>query len=82
MGVVRYGAGTGRFRRLQLQANLEAALYPLADAGWSLDFQAVRRHLNVAADRLATAACHLAATLRAAGTLTPVVRVDWLIAGS
>ena len=67
LAVVRYGAGTGRFKRLVLQAQLEQALGPLAARGWSLTWQAVRRRLNKAADRLATIGVFWAEALRRAG---------------
>ena len=54
LAVVRYGAGTGRFQRSLLQAQMELALGPLAQRGWRLQWHAVRRRLNKAADRLAT----------------------------
>ena len=52
--MVRYGAGTGRFQRPILEAQIELALGPLAQRGWALQWQAVRGRLNKAADRLAT----------------------------
>ena len=67
LAVVRYGAGTGRFKRLILQAQLEQALGPLAARGWLLTWQAVRRRLNKAADRLATLGVFWAEALRRAG---------------
>eukprot|EP00969_Alexandrium_andersonii_P112838 4987504-Alexandrium_andersonii.AAC.1 len=50
---------------------------PLADAAWRglpLDWQAVRRHLNEEANRLATDAVFRAAVARDAGRLAPDVR--------
>ena len=67
LAAVRYGAGTGRFRRLHLGAQMDQALRPLAERGWTLSWQAVRRQLNGAADRLATLGVHWASRLKHAG---------------
>ena len=75
---IRYGAGTGRFRRLQIQTHLEGGLRPLAEEGWVLEFQAVRRRLNQGADALATDGVHWAQELRAAGETGPHFRTQWL----
>ena len=53
LAVVRYGAGTARLRRPELQAHLEGALGRALAAGWRLQWCAVRRRLNRAADALA-----------------------------
>ena len=63
LAVVRYGAGTGRFQRVALQAQMELSLAPLAQRGWALQWHAVRRRLNKAADRLATLGVFWAAVL-------------------
>lgn len=68
LAAVRYGAGTGRFRTVALQATMEAGLGPLAARGWLLTWQAVRRRLNVGSDRLATLGVFWAAELKARGT--------------
>ena len=52
-GVVRYGADTGRLRQPEMQAHLDGPLADAAEAGWRLTWQAVRRRLNAAADRIA-----------------------------
>ncbi|CAK0854587.1 unnamed protein product, partial [Prorocentrum cordatum] len=75
---IRYGAGTGRFRRLELQAEIEEGLAPLAAEGWVLEFQAVRRRLNSGADALATEGVEWAAELRAQGDLRVQSRTRWL----
>ena len=67
LAAVRYGAGTGRYRRLALQAQMEHGLQRLATAGWTLRWQAVRRRLNRAADALATLALAWANALYALG---------------
>ena len=65
LAVIRYGAGTGRFRRPALQAQMEQGLGPLATRGWSLSWQAVRRRLNIGSDRLATLGVFWAQALHA-----------------
>ena len=77
LAVVRYGAGTARIRRPQIQAHLELALSQAARAGWVLDWQAVRRRLNKAADAMATEAVHWAHKLRAQGCLQPTLAFEW-----
>ena len=67
LAAVRYGAGTGRYRRIALQAQMEHGLQRLATAGWTLIWQAVRRRLNRAADALATLALAWASALFADG---------------
>ena len=56
LGVIRYGAGTQRFRALHMQGIMEDTVTRVAKAGLRLDWQAIRRRLNTAADALATAA--------------------------
>ena len=77
LAVVRYGAGTGRFRGLNLQAQMELALAPLAQRGWTLQWHAVRRRLNKAADRLATLGVFWAACLRRHGHERTSVYTVW-----
>ena len=66
-GIVRYGAGTAKLRRPEMQAHLDVGLANLAEAGWRLSWQAVRRRLNEAADTLAGEGEQMAAALAAAG---------------
>jgi hypothetical protein len=54
--VIRYAAGVSRFARPYLQAPLDAGLQSLARLGFQVQWQAVRRRLNTAADSVATAA--------------------------
>jgi hypothetical protein len=54
--VIRYAAGVSRFARPYLQAPLDAGLQALARLGFQVQWQAVRRRLNTAADSVATAA--------------------------
>ena len=77
LAVIRYGAGTGRFKRLILQAQLEQALAPLAARGWTLTWQAVRRRLNKAADRLATLGVFWAEALRRTGRTEMAQHTVW-----
>ena len=67
LGVVRYGAGTARLRRPEMAARIDEQLGRLLAAGWRISWRAVRRRLNRAADRLATAGFHWAEELRTAG---------------
>ena len=77
LAVVRYGAGTGRFQRSLLQAQMELALGPLAQRGWRLQWQAIRRRLNKAADRLATLGVFWAEVLRRPGARGVRTHVVW-----
>ena len=77
LAVIRYGAGTGRFRRLVLQAQMEQALAPLAAQGWTIAWQAVRRRLNKAADRLATLGVFWAEALRRQGRTQMARHESW-----
>ena len=77
LAVIRYGAGTGRYKRLVLQAQLEQTLAPLAARGWTLTWQAVRRRLNQAADRLATLGVFWAEVLRRQGHTQMRQHVVW-----
>ena len=65
--MVRYGAGRGTLRRVDMQATLEPALGAIYYAGWTLSWQAVRRRLNTAADTVATRGVLWAAQLAAQG---------------
>ena len=77
LAVVRYGAGTGRFQRSLLQAQMELALGPLAQRGWRLQWHAVRRRLNKAADRLATLGVFWAEALRRQGIRGVRTHIVW-----
>ena len=77
LAVIRYGAGTNRFQRLSLQSQMELALGPLAQRGWVLQWQAVRRRLNKAADRLATLGVFWAACLGREGVTTTSSHTVW-----
>ena len=69
LGVIRYGAGTARLRRIEMQMHLEPVLADAYAAGWALDWQAVRRRLNTEADALATRGVFWAARLARTGDL-------------
>ena len=77
LAVVRYGAGTGRFQRSLLQAQMELALGPLAQRGWRLQWHAVRRRLNKAADRLATLGVFWAEAVRRNGGRGVRTHIVW-----
>ena len=77
LGVVRYGAGFARLKRISMQALLEVPLTGLALSGWTLAWQAVRRRVNAAADALATSALLWAAQLHSRGLPTPQLDVRW-----
>ena len=77
LAAVRYGAGTGRYRRLQLCDQMDQGLRPLAERGWSLNWIAIRRRLNKAADRLATLGVYWAARLKAAGSDSVTIWTVW-----
>ena len=77
LAVVRYGAGTGRFQRVVLQAQMELSLAPLAQRGWALQWHAVRRRLNKAADRLATLGVFWAAVLARRGEARVRTHTVW-----
>ena len=67
LAAVRYGAGSARMRRPALQSQIEAGLQPLLLAGWRMQWQAVRRRLNKAADALATVGQKWAELVMASG---------------
>ena len=77
LAVVRFGAGTARFRKMVIHAQLEQGLAPLAAGGWTLTWQAVRRRLNTVADRLATLGVFWAEGLRRTGAHTMHTHVVW-----
>ena len=77
LAVARCGAGARRLQRPILQAQMELALGPLAQRGWALQWQAVRRRLNKAADRLATLGVFWAACLRRQGIAQVTTHTVW-----
>ena len=77
LAAVRYGAGTGRYRRLHLCAQMDQGLRPLAAKGWRLAWQAVRRRLNKAADTLATLGVYWADRLKQAGHTAVATWTVW-----
>ena len=76
LGVIRYGAGSSRFKRRSLFAAVEAGISAAVCSGWALHWQAVRRRLNEAADALATCGRAWADELRRLGSLWTVSRVQ------
>ena len=76
--VIRYGAGTARLRRPEVQTHLEVSLGAALAAGWRLTWQAIPRSLNGEADALAAAARSWAVELRTADRHRMQTHVDWL----
>ena len=76
LAAVRYGAGTGQYRRIHLGEQMDPALRPLAEGG-ALTWQAVRRRLNVAADRLAALGVFWAHALAKNGTTRALTWTVW-----
>ena len=76
LAVIRYGAATASLRATPRQAVLEVSLADAYTLGWRLEWQAVRRHLNTAADALATEGICLAAREVLAGRGSLITRVD------
>ena len=77
LGVIRYGAGTQRFRALRMQGIMEDTVTQVARAGLRLDWQAVRRRLNTAADALATAAQDWCKAIQQQGLSLPREFIEW-----
>ena len=77
LAVVRYGAGMARLRRPAMQGLLGPSISQLECAGWTLDWRAVRRRLNTAADAIATAGVTTAARLAQQGSWAPATRTVW-----
>ena len=77
LAVIRYGAGTARLRRPAMQGLIGPTLSRLESTGWVLDWRAVRRRLNSAADTVATTGVFDAARLAEAGGLEPTLHTTW-----
>ena len=77
LAVVRYCAAEGRLRRPAMQCLLGGPLARLATGGWAVDWLAVRRRLNRAADELATEGVFRAAALAAEGRHGPDIVTRW-----
>ena len=75
LGVVRFCATTGRLRRIAMHGPLEGPLADTALAGWDLQWTAVPRRLNEAADAIATCAVMEAARIPAG---TPTLKISGL----
>jgi len=73
LAVIRYGAAQGRLHRPEMQGLLEQVLARLALSGWELNWLAMRRCFNTAADALATEALTGATALAKLGLRLPVV---------
>ena len=77
LAVVRFGAGAARLRRPAMHGLISPPLGHLEGAGWTLEWRAIRRRLNCAADAVATAGVYAAARHAAAGHFAPVLRTVW-----
>ena len=77
LAVVRYGAGTARLRRPEIQAQLDAGLAAALAGGWRLERLAVRRRLSGVADAVSPRGLAWAAQLRAEGRLGVHARTEW-----
>ena len=75
--VLRYGAGAGRLRRPATYAAIAGPLAALTADGWTLDWTAVRRRLDKAADAGATTAVFGARRLWADGVRRTVEWTEW-----
>ena len=78
LGVVRFGAGTGRLHHARLQSPVEAELSQALLQGWRLRWVVVRRGFNEAADAEATLARVRAARLRNLGRRAAEWWIEWL----
>ena len=65
--VIRYFASEGRTRKPQIQELLEGPVGDCAVRGWALNWAAVRRRENEAADEAATEGVYMAAGLAEQG---------------
>ena len=77
VGVVRYGAGIARLRRPGMAGHLDDPLAAAAEAGWRLEWQAVRRRLNAGADALAGEGEELAVRLAEEGRQEVWTEARW-----
>ena len=78
LAVVRFCAGQARLRRPAMQSVIEPGLARPSLEGWAVQWLAVRRRLNMAADAIAAEAVHWAARLRTAGGRQARQAVWWL----
>ena len=77
LAVVRHAAAQGRLASQHVQGVIESVLQRVALAGWVLDWAAVRRRFNHAADEQATQGVQWARQLFDAGLRAPRSRVTW-----
>ena len=82
LAVVRFCADQGRLRRPSMQAALAPALARVLGTGWGIEWLAVRRRLNQAADALATMGVFRAFRLAESGHVAPSLLVEWLPAAA
>ena len=75
LAVARYCAHVSQLRRPNIQSLLEEPLGDVYARGWSVEWVAARRHLNRAADVLATAGVFWAARLAEQNSMS--IKVCW-----
>ena len=78
LAVIRYCVGTARLRKIDMQAQLKIGFGKVSDAGWVLEWQAVRRRLNKQSDELATRGVFWAAERRDQGLASIAHTIDYL----
>ena len=76
LAVIRHGASMGRLRRANMHSLIGPVLTAVHSQGWALDWCAVRRRLNAAADHVATDAVFQAARRAEQGFMRPHVTVE------
>ena len=77
LAVLQFGAGLGRLRQPAMHAAISGPLAALLTDGWALEWTAVKRRLNQAADVGTTSAVHWAGRLRADGRVRAVLCAVW-----
>ena len=75
LNVVRYCASEGRIRKPCIQELLEGPLGDRAVRGWAMNWAAVRRRENEAADEAATEGVYMAAGMVEQGDTEPITTI-------
>ena len=75
LNVVRYCASEGRIRKPRIQELLGGPLGNCAVRGWAMNWAAVRRRENEAADEAATEGAYVAAGMAEQGSTEPITRI-------
>ena len=78
LAVVRFGAGTGRVRDPGVWALVSGPLARCLGLGWGVQWHAVRRRFNTAADAAASRARDEASAMALAGRAEVATRAWWL----